>query len=68
MTENHTYALPSRVGRKKEFPHRVTLTLSDELLAGIDAARLEDEDRLSLIRAAIERELKRRSKARKEKS
>jgi metal-responsive CopG/Arc/MetJ family transcriptional regulator len=53
------------VGRKKEFPNRVTLPLSDEMLAGIDAARAPEEDRLSLIRAAIERELKRREKAKK---
>ena len=66
MTLNHTYALSPRVGRKKEFPNRVTLPLSDEMLAGIDAARQPDEDRLTLIRAAIDRELKRRAKATKE--
>lgn len=63
MTENHTYDLPPRVGRKKEFPNRITLPLSDEMLAGIDAALSEDEARLDLIREAIERELKRRGKA-----
>lgn len=67
MTENHTYALPARVGRKKEFPNRLTLPLSDEMLAGIDAVRQEDEDRLTVIRAAIERELKRRSRSKPEK-
>jgi hypothetical protein len=50
------------VGRKKEFPNRITLPLSDEMLAGIDAALTEDEARLDLIRAAIERELKRRDR------
>jgi hypothetical protein len=54
------YALSSRVGRKKEFPNRITLPLSDVMLAGIDAARQGDEDRLTLIRAAIAKELKRR--------
>jgi len=63
LTLNHTYDLPPRVGRKKEFPNRITLPLSDEMLAGIDAARGEDEDRLTLIRAAIEKELKRRGKS-----
>ena len=53
------------VGRKKEFPNRITLPLSDEMLAGIDAVREGDEDRLKVIRAAIERELKRREKAKK---
>lgn len=65
LTLNHTYALSPRVGRKKEFPNRITLPLSDEMLAGIDAARIGDEDRLTLIRAAIEKELKRREKAKK---
>lgn len=62
MTEKHTYDLPSRVGRKKEFPNRVTLPLSDEMLAEIDASRVEGEDRLTLIRTAIEKELKRRKR------
>lgn len=65
LTENHTYDLPPRVGRKKEFPNRLTLPLSDEMLAEIDAARGEDEDRLTLIRTAIERELKRRQREKK---
>jgi hypothetical protein len=60
------YALSPRVGRKKEFPNRITLPLSDVMLAGIDAARQGDEDRLTLIRAAIARELKRRAKAAKQ--
>lgn len=62
LTEKHTYDLPPRVGRKKEFPNRVTLPLSDEMLTEIDAARVEGEDRLTLIRTAIEKELKRRQK------
>lgn len=53
------------MGRKKEFPNRLTLPLSDEMLAEIDAARGEDEDRLTLIRTAIERELKRRQREKK---
>lgn len=65
MTENRTYALPARVGRKKEFPNRITLPLSDEMLAGIDEARAEGEDRLTLIRTAIEKELKRRQRDKK---
>jgi hypothetical protein len=63
LTLNHTYDLPPRVGRKKEFPNRITLPLSDEMLAGIDAARVDEEDRLTLIRSAIERELKRRERS-----
>lgn len=62
MTGNHTYALQSRVGRKKEFEERITLPLSSEMLSGVDAVRVEGEDRLSVIRQAIEREIKRRQK------
>ena len=62
MTQNHTYALPVRVGRKKEFAERITLPLSTEMLGGIDAVRAEGEDRLSVIRQAIEREIKRRER------
>jgi metal-responsive CopG/Arc/MetJ family transcriptional regulator len=65
LTLNHTYDLPPRVGRKKEFPNRITLPLSDEMLAGIDEALRDDEARLGLIRTAIERELKRREREKK---
>lgn len=51
-----------------EFPNRLTLPLSDEMLAGIEAVREKDEDRLTVIREAIERELKRRSEAQKDES
>ncbi|WP_271024891.1 hypothetical protein [Rhizobium sp. RCAM05973] len=50
------------MGRKKQFEERIVLSLSTEMLAAIEAARLPDEDRLTLIRTAIEKELKRRSK------
>jgi len=56
------------VGRKKEFPNRLTLPLSDEMLAGIDAVRDDGEDRLTVIREAIEREVKRRTKSQKDKA
>jgi hypothetical protein len=68
LTENHTYDLFFPVGRKMEFPNRLTLPLSDEMLAGIEAVREKDEDRLTVIREAIERELKRRSEAQKDES
>lgn len=45
------------MGRKKEFENRITLPLSDEMLTGVDAVRRDGEDRLSVIRAAIEREI-----------
>jgi hypothetical protein len=53
-------ATTPRVGRKMEYPDRITLPLAHGVLARIDAALGEDEPRLDLIRVAIERELKRR--------
>lgn len=52
-----------RGGRQKEFPERITLPLSAEMLAAIDAARGDGEARLDLIREAIEREIRRRKRA-----
>lgn len=66
LTQYHIYALSPRVGRKKQFEERITLPLSAEMLASIDSSLQEGEVRLDLIRAAIEREIKRRSKATKE--
>lgn len=60
MTLKPRNGLPSLVGRKKEFPNRITLPLSDEMLAAIDIAMSEGETRLDLIRDAIDREVKRR--------
>lgn len=64
MTENHVHAIPSRVGRKKLWSENVNLTLPEGAKAKMDALLEEGEDRLDLIRTAIDRELKRRSKAR----
>jgi metal-responsive CopG/Arc/MetJ family transcriptional regulator len=50
------------MGRKKEFPVRITLPLADEMAERIDQALTKDEVRLDLIREAIERELKRRAR------
>jgi hypothetical protein len=49
--------------RKKLYPVRLTLPLSQEVADQIDAALAEGEARLDLIREAIGRELKRRSRA-----
>lgn len=47
------------MGRKKEYPVRITLPLSEEMAAGVDASLSEDEDRVTWIRDAIARKLKR---------
>lgn len=49
--------------RQKLFPIRLTLPITREMLASVDAALVGGEDRVAMIRQAIERELKRRDKA-----
>lgn len=51
-----------RVGRKMEFPDRITLPLAAGVIERIDATLDPHEPRLDLIREAIERELKRRER------
>lgn len=55
---------PFKGGRKKQFTERLQLPLADGTTARIDSALDDGEVRLDFIRAAIERELKRRSKGR----
>jgi Arc/MetJ-type ribon-helix-helix transcriptional regulator len=50
------------VGRKKLWSENINLTLPEGAKARMDAALEEGEDRLDLIRAAIERELRRRER------
>jgi hypothetical protein len=50
------------MGRKKLWAERLTLPISTEMLAQIDAMLADGEARLDLIREAIERELKRRGR------
>lgn len=54
---------PFRGGRKKQFTERLQLPLADGTTARIDSVLDDGEVRLDFIRAAIERELRRRSKA-----
>lgn len=60
MTENRTYGTPVAVGRKKEFPERITLPLAAGKPQEIDSALREGEARVEFIREAIDAELKRR--------
>lgn len=53
------------MGRKKLWAENVNLTLPEGAKARMDAALEEGENRLDLIRAAIDRELKRREKTKK---
>lgn len=50
-------------GRKKQFTERLQLPLAEGTTAKIDSVLESGEVRLDFIRGAIERELKRRAKA-----
>jgi hypothetical protein len=62
LTEIHVRDMPRRMGRKKLWTENVNLTLPEGAKARMDAALEEGEDRLDLIRTAIEKELKRRER------
>lgn len=52
------------MGRKKLWTERITLPVTTETVAQMDAVLADGETRLDLIREAIERELKRRERHR----
>lgn len=53
------------MGRKKLWTERLLVPLPDGTTARLDAVTDEDEDRLDVIRAGIDRELEVREKAKK---
>jgi len=59
MTAQSAIAIRTAVGRKKLYPVRLTLPLTEISAAAIDSARGE-QPRVDFIRQAIEREIKRR--------
>jgi hypothetical protein len=64
MTGRLSAATHRAVGRKKLYPVRLTLPITADMLARLDATRGVQE-RVTVIRAAVERELKRRETAAK---
>lgn len=54
------------MGRKKEWAEQIRLPLAEGTLTRINAVLATDEPRLDMIREAIEREIKRRSRATKD--
>ena len=68
MTESRTYEIAARVGRKKEYPERITLPLAEGTTTRLDGLLEAGEVRLDLIRKAIETEAARREKAAKRKA
>jgi hypothetical protein len=65
LTQNYVHDTPRKMGRKKLWAENINLTLPEGAKDRMNAALEEGEDRLDLIRDAIERELKRREKAKK---
>ena len=63
LTEIHVHAKRPRMARKKEFTEQLRLPLAEGMTAKIDSVLNDDENRLDMIREAIEREIKRRAKA-----
>ena len=55
-------ATTARVGRKKEWPEEIRLSLAGGTLDRIAAVLKPDEYRLDMIREASEREIKRRER------
>lgn len=58
-------ATTPRVGRRKEWPEEIRLSLAGGTLERIAAVLDEGEPRLDLIRGAIEREIARRQRTRR---
>jgi Arc/MetJ-type ribon-helix-helix transcriptional regulator len=65
LTQNHVHGTQHGVGRRKLWHENINLTLPEGAKARMDAALKDGEDRLDLIREAIERELERRGRAAK---
>jgi len=62
LAEYRTHDTAPSVGRKKQWPVRLTLPLTDETVGRLDAVRGEAEARLDVIREGIERELRHRER------
>jgi metal-responsive CopG/Arc/MetJ family transcriptional regulator len=62
MTPQSPAATNCGVGRKKLYPVRITLPITSDMLARLDAVRGQEE-RVAVIRSAVERELRRREQS-----
>jgi hypothetical protein len=68
MTQIEAAAMPVSVGRKKQWKERFWAVVPEGTVARIDAALKTGEPRTQFVRDAIERELKRREKAKEKKA
>ncbi|MDG3444591.1 hypothetical protein [Nitrospirillum amazonense] len=60
LAEYHMYVTHRRMGRRKLWTERLTITLPEGVKEGIDALLVPSETRLDFIRTAIDREMARR--------
>lgn len=63
LPENIVCDTPRRVGRKKRWSEDMQARFPAGTFARIEAVLEDGEDRTDLVRAAVEREIKRREKA-----
>lgn len=62
LTEFPVCATPAKVGRKLEWPEKWLASFAKGTLARLDAVKADGEDRRSIIRDAVNAELKRRER------
>lgn len=62
MTENHVHVITRGVGRTKLWHENINLTLPKGAKARMDSVLAEGEDRLDMIREAIDKEVRRRER------
>ena len=65
LTQNHIHVNPTKMGRKKQWTERIQLPLAEGTTDRIDSLLEDSEVRLDFIRAAIDREIKRRERLKK---
>lgn len=65
LTVNHISDTSRRVGRKLEWPEKWLASFAKGTLARLDAVKGDGEDRRSIIRSAVDAELKRRERSKK---
>lgn len=65
MTENAISDIPSRVGRKLQWPEKFLASFAAGTLARLQALLEPGEDQRAVVRKAVETELKRRERAKR---
>jgi hypothetical protein len=63
MTEEAGVTKTSRMGRKRRWPERTAIKFAAGTFDRIAAVLADEEDRMTFMREAVEREIERREKA-----